>query len=156
MLSINEDIFSKEIVKTFFDLKIKVKYAILRLKNLEYYIGKEKSKRYLLELEEFNKEVKDYMELYKERFHISAIKKRLEKSKLKNEELIQKYKLELEEVRKFEEDNDFPIGTYPLEFNGFCKDFYNDIWELEKYKKEQERLIIGSIEWSSPMKRIYV
>ena len=88
MLSINEDIFSKEIVKTFFDLKIKVKYAILRLKNLEYYIGKEKSKRYLLELEEFNKEVKDYMELYKERFHISAIKKRLEKSKLKNEELI--------------------------------------------------------------------
>ena len=96
------------------------------------------------------------MELYKERFYISAIKKRLEKSKLKNEELIQKYKLELEEVRKFEEDNDFPIGTYPLEFNGFCKDFYNDIWELEKYKKEQERLIIGSIEWNSPMKRIYV
>ena len=48
MLSVNENIFSKEIVKTFFDLKIKVKYAILRLKNLEYYIGKEKSTRYLL------------------------------------------------------------------------------------------------------------
>ena len=97
MLSINENIFSKKIVKTFFDLKIKVKYAILRLKNLEYYIGKEKSKRYLLELEEFNKDIKEYM------------------------------------------------GTYPLEFNEFCKDFFNDILELEKYKKEQESLIIKSI-----------
>ena len=142
MLSINEDIFSKEIVKTFFDLKIKVKYAILRLKNLEYYIGKEKSKRYLLELEEFNKEVKDYMELYKERFHISAIKKNLEKSKFKNEELIQKYKLELEEVRKFEADN----GAYPLQFNKFSEDLCKDILELERYKKDQEKLIINSIE----------
>lgn len=146
MLSINENIFSKEIVKTFFDLKIKVKYAILRLKNLEYYIGKEKSKRYLLELEEFNKEVKDYMELYKERFHISAIKKNLEKSKFKNEELIQKYKLELEEVRKFEADNDFPIGAYPLQFNKFSEDLCKDILELERYKKDQEKLIINSIE----------
>ena len=146
MLSINENIFSKEIVKTFFDLKIKVKYAILRLKNLEYYIGKEKSKRYLLELEEFNKEIKDYMELYKERFHISAIRKNLEKSKLKNKNLIQKYKLELEEVRKFEADNDFPIGTYPLQFNKFSEDICKDILELERYKKDQEKLIINSIE----------
>ena len=145
MLLINEDIFSKEIVKTFFDLKIKVKYAILRLKNLEYYIGKEKSKRYLLELEEFNKEVKDYMELYKERFHISAIRKNLEKSKLKNKNLIQKYKLELEEVRKFEADNDFPIGTYPLQFNKFSEDLCKDILELQRYKKDQEKLIINSI-----------
>lgn len=145
MLSINENIFSKEIVKTFFDLKIKVKYAILRLKNLEYYIGKEKSKRYLLELKEFNKEIKDYMELYKERFHISAIRKNLEKSKLKNKNLIQKYKLELEEVRKFEADNDFPIGTYPLQFNKFSKDLCKDILELQRYKKDQEKLIINSI-----------
>ena len=146
MLSINENIFSKEIVKTFFDLKIKVKYAILRLKNLEYYIGKEKSKRYLLELKEFNKEIKDYMELYKERFHISAIRKNLEKSKLKNKNLIQKYKLELEEVRKFKEDNDFPIGAYPLQFNKFSEDLCKDILELERYKKDQEKLIINSIE----------
>jgi hypothetical protein len=145
MLSINENIFSKEIVKTFFDLKIKVKYAILRLKNLEYYIGKEKSKRYLLELEEFNKDIKEYMETYNERFHISAIKRHLEKSRLENEELIKKYQIEIGEVRRFKKDNDFPMGTYPLEFNEFCKDFFNDILELEKYKKEQESLIIKSI-----------
>ena len=146
MLSINENIFSKKIVKTFFDLKIKVKYAILRLKNLEYYIGKEKSKRYLLELEEFNKDIKEYMETYNERFHISAIKRHLEKSRLENEELIKKYQIELEEVRKFEADNDFPIGTYPLQFNKFSEDICKDILELERYKKDQEKLIINSIE----------
>ena len=101
-----------------------------------------KVKIYLLELEQFNKEVKDYMELYKERFHISAIKKNLEKSKFKNEELIQKYKLELEEVRKFEADN----GAYPLQFNKFSEDLCKDILELERYKKDQEKLIINSIE----------
>ena len=84
------------------------------------------------------------MELYNERFHISEIKKKLKKSKLENEELIKKYKVELEEVRKFEEDNDFPVGTYPLQFNEFSEDLYNDVLELEKYKKEQEMLIINS------------
>ena len=88
MLSVNENIFSKEIVKTFFDLKIKVKYAILRLKNLEYYIGKEKSTRYLLELEEFNKDIEDYMEIYNERFQRTAVKNNLKESEEKNEELI--------------------------------------------------------------------
>ena len=66
MLKINENLFSKEIVKSFFDLRIKIKYNILRLKNLEYYIGKEKAKRYLLELEEFEKDVEEYMEIYNE------------------------------------------------------------------------------------------
>ena len=78
MLKINENLFSKEIVKSFFDLKIKVKYAILRLKNLEYYIGKEKAKRYLLELEEFNKDIEDYMEIYNERFQRTALIRNLE------------------------------------------------------------------------------
>ena len=110
------------------------------------YMKDGKAKIYLLELEEFNKEIKDYMELYKERFHISAIRKNLENSKLKNEELIQKYKLELEEVRKFEADNDFPIGTYPLQFNKFSEDICKDILEMERYKKDQEKLIINSIE----------
>ena len=145
MLSVNENIFSKEIVKTFFDLKIKVKYAILRLKNLEYYIGKEKSTRYLLELEEFNKDVEDYMEIYNERFHISAIKRHLEKSRLENENLIKKYQIEIGEVRKFKENNDFPIGTYSLEINLFVEDFFEDILKLEKYKREQEKVIINSI-----------
>lgn len=141
-----DNFFSKELVDKFFDLRIKIKLNLLRIKNLIPYMKDVKSTKCLLELKEFNKEVTDYMELYKERFHISEIRKKLKKSKLENEELIKKYKVELEEVRKFEEDNDFPIGTYPLEFNGFCKDLYNDIVELEKYKKEQERLIIGSIE----------
>ena len=143
MIEIYDNFFSKELVEGFFDLKIKIKINLLRLKILAPYMKDGKAKIYLLE--EFNKEVKDYMELYKERFHISAIRKNLEKSKLKNKNLIQKYKLELEEVRKFEADNDFPIGTYPLEFNRFCKDFYNDVLELEKYKKEQEKLIVKSI-----------
>ena len=145
MLSVNENIFSKEIVKTFFDLKIKVKYAILRLKNLEYYIGKEKSTRYLLELEEFNKDIEDYMEIYNERFNISAIKRHLEKSRLENEKLIKKYQIEIGEVRKFKENNDFPIGTYSLEINLFVEDFFEDILKLEKYKREQEKVIINSI-----------
>lgn len=144
MIEIYDNFFSKELVEGFFDLKIKIKFNLLRIKNLAPYMKDGKAKIYLLE--EFNKEIKDYMELYKERFHISAIKKNLEKSKLKNKNLIQKYKLELEEVRKFEADNDFPIGTYPLQFNKFSEDICKDILELERYKKDQEKLIINSIE----------
>ena len=147
MIEIYDNFFSKELVEGFFDLKIKIKINLLRIKNLAPYMKDGKAKIYLLELEEFNEEIKDYMELYKERFHISAIKKNLEKSKFKNEELIQKYKLELEEVRKFEADNDFPIGAYPpLQFNKFSEDLCKDILELERYKKDQEKLIINSIE----------
>lgn len=139
-----DNFFSKELVDKFFDLRMKIKINLLRIKNLAPYMKDGKAKIYLLE--EFNKEVKDYMELYKERFHISAIRKNLEKSKLKNKNLIQKYKLELEEVRKFKEDNDFPVGTYPLQFNKFSEDICKDILELERYKKDQEKLIINSIE----------
>ena len=146
MIEIYDNFFSKELVEGFFDLKIKIKFNLLRIKNLAPYMKDGKAKIYLLALEEFNKEIKDYMELYKERFHISAIRKNLENSKLKNEELIQKYKLELEEVRKFEADNDFPIGTYPLQFNKFSEDICKDILEMERYKKDQEKLIINSIE----------
>ena len=142
MIEIYDNFFSKELVEGFFDLKIKIKFNLLRIKNLAPYMKDGKVKIYWLELEQFNKEVKDYMELYKERFHISAIKKNLEKSKFKNEELIQKYKLELEEVRKFEADN----GAYPLQFNKFSEDLCKDILELERYKKDQEKLIINSIE----------
>ena len=142
MIEIYDNFFSKELVEGFFDLKIKIKFNLLRIKNLAPYMKDGKAKIYLLELEEFNEEIKDYMELYKERFHISAIKKNLEKSKFKNEELIQKYKLELEEVRKFEADN----GAYPLQFNKFSEDLCKDILELERYKKDQEKLIINSIE----------
>ena len=144
MIEIYDNFFSKELVEGFFDLKIKIKFNLLRIKNLAPYMKDGKSKTSLLKLEEFNKEVLDYMELYKERFHISA--KNLENSKLKNKNLIQKYKLELEEVRKFEADNDFPIGTYPLQFNKFSEDICKDILELERYKKDQEKLIINSIE----------
>lgn len=144
MIEIYDNFFSKELVDKFFDLRIKIKINLLRIKNLAPYMKDGKDKIYLLE--EFNKEVKDYMELYKERFHISAIRKNLEKSKVKNKDLIQKYKLELEEVRKFEADNDFPIGTYPLQFNKFSEDICKDILELERYKKDQEKLIINSIE----------
>ena len=146
MIEIYDNFFSKELVEGFFDLNIKIKFNLLRIKNLAPYMKDGKAKTSLLKLEEFNKEVLDYMELYKERFHISAIKKNLEKSKFKNEELIQKYKLELEEVRKFEADNDFPIGAYPLQFNKFSEDLCKDILELERYKKDQEKLIINSIE----------
>lgn len=146
MIEIYDNFFSKELVEGFFDLKIKIKFNLLRIKNLAPYMKDGKSNISLLKLEEFNKEVKDYMELYKERFHISAIRKNLENSKLKNKNLIQKYKLELEEVRKFEADNDFPIGTYPLQFNKFSEDICKDILELERYKKDQEKLIINSIE----------
>ena len=144
MIEIYDNFFSKELVDKFFDLRIKIKLNLLRIKNLAPYMKDGKDKIYLLE--EFNKEVKDYMELYKERFHISAIRKNLEKSKVKNKNLIQKYKLELEEVRKFEADNDFPIGTYPLQFNKFSEDICKDILELERYKKDQEELRINSIE----------
>ena len=146
MLNVYDNFFSKELVDIFFDLKIKIKFNILRIKNLAPYMKDGKAKMCLLELGEFNEEIKDYMELYKERFHISAIRKNLENSKLKNKNLIQKYKLELEEVRKFEADNDFPIGTYPLQFNKFSEDICKDILELERYKKDQEKLIINSIE----------
>ena len=145
MLKINENLFSKEIVKSFFDLRIKIKYNILRLKNLEYYIGKEKAKRYLLELEEFEKDVEEYMEIYNERFHISAIKRHLERSRLENEKLIKKYQIEIDIVKKFKENNDFPIGTYSLEINLFVEDFVEDIFKLENIKRNQEKRIINTV-----------
>lgn len=145
MLKINENLFSKEIVKSFFDLRIKIKYNILRLKNLEYYIGKEKAKRYLLELEEFEKDVEEYMEIYNERFHISAIKRHQERSRLENEKLIKKYQLEIDAIKEFKENNDFPIGTYSLEINLFVEDFVEDIFKLENIKRNQEKRIINTV-----------
>ena len=131
MLSLNDRFFTKEVVKTFFDLRIRVKYNILRLKNLEYYIGKEKAKRYLSELEEFEKDVKEYIEIYNERFNISAIKRHLERSRLENEKLIKKYQIEIDVVRKFKENNDFPIGTYSLEINLFVRSVRRFLMSLE-------------------------
>lgn len=145
MLKINENLFSKEIVKSFFDLKIKVKYAILRLKNLEYYIGKEKAKRYLLELEEFNKDIEDYMEIYNERFQRTAVRRNLALSRENNDELIKKYNKESQEIKNFENNNDFPVGTYSLEINLFVEDFLEDILKLENIKRNQEKLIINYI-----------
>ena len=145
MLSINENIFSKKIVKTFFDLKIKVKYAILRLKNLEYYIGNEKAKRYLLELEEFEKDIEEYMEIYCERFQKTAVRKNLAESRENNKELIKKYNKESQEIKNFENNNDFPVGTYSLEINLFVEDFVEDIFKLENIKRNQEKRIINTV-----------
>ena len=145
MLSVNENLFSKEIVKSFFDLKIKVKYAILRLKKLEPYIKTEKAKNYFFELKEFNKEIEDYMELYEERFHIIPYKNNLQEREEKNSFLIEKYKKERETIKEFEKKNDFPKGSYPLEFDIFVKDLFNDILELEKLKENQEKIIIEKI-----------
>ena len=145
MLKINENLFSKQMVKSFFDLKIKVKYAILRLKNLEYYIGKEKAKRYLLELEEFEKDIKEYMQIYNERFQRTAVKNNLKESEEKNEELIKKYKKESQEIKNFENKNNFPAGTYSLEINLFVEEFVEDILKLEKLKEDQEKIIIQKI-----------
>lgn len=132
-------------VKTFFDLKIKVKYAILRLKNLEYYIGKEKAKRYLSELREFEKDVEEYIEIYNERFQRTAVKNNLKESEEKNEELIKKYNKESQEIKNFKKNNDFPIGTYSLEINLFVEEFVEDILKLEKLKEDQEKIIINTI-----------
>ena len=89
MLLINEDIFSKEIVKTFFDLRIKVKYNILRLKNLKNYMKQDRFKKILEELQDFNKEISEYMEIYNERFHIIPYKNNLIESEEKNSFLIE-------------------------------------------------------------------
>lgn len=145
MLSVSENIFSKEIVKSFFDLKIKVKYAILRLKNLEYYIGNEKAKRYLLELEEFEKDIEEYMEIYCERFQKTAVRRNLAESRENNKELIKKYNKESQEIKNFENNNDFPVGTYSLEINLFVEDFVEDIFKLENIKRNQEKRIINTV-----------
>lgn len=145
MLSVSENIFSKEIVKSFFDLKIKVKYAILRLKNLEYYIGNEKAKRYLLELEEFEKDIEEYMEIYCERFQKTAVRRNLAESRENNNELIKKYNKESQEIKNFENNNDFPVGTYSLEINLFVEDFVEDIFKLENIKRNQEKRIINTV-----------
>lgn len=145
MLKINENLFSKEIVKSFFDLRIKIKYNILRLKNLEYYIGKEKAKRYLLELEEFEKDVEEYMEIYSERFQKTAVRRNLAESRENNKELIKKYNKESQEIKNFENNNDFPVGTYSLEINLFVEDFVEDIFKLENIKRNQEKRIINTV-----------
>lgn len=145
MLQINENLFSKQMVKTFFDLRIKVKYNILRLKNLEYYIGKEKAKIYLLELEKFEKDIEEYIEIYNERFQRTAVKNNLKESEENNKELIKKYNKESQEIKNFEKNNDFPIGTYSLEINLFVEEFVEDILKLEKLKEDQEKIIINTI-----------
>lgn len=145
MLEINENLFSKEVVKIFFDLKIKGKYNILRLKNLKNYIKQDRFEKILKELQDFNKEIAEYMEIYHERFHRNPIRNNLIESEENNSYLIEKYKKERETIEEFEKKNDFPKGSYPLEFDIFVKDLFNDILELEKLKENQEKIIIEKI-----------
>ena len=145
MLQINENLFSKQMVKTFFDLRIKVKYNILRLKNLKIYMKKDRVKKILKELQDFNKEISEYMEIYSERFHITAVRRNLVVSRENNEELIKKYNKESQEIKNFENNNDFPVGTYSLEINLFVENFLEDILKLENIKKNQEKIIIQKI-----------
>lgn len=51
MIEIYDNFFSKELVEGFFDLKIKIKINLLRIKNLAPYMKDGKAKIYLLELE---------------------------------------------------------------------------------------------------------
>lgn len=145
MLEINENLFSKEVVKIFFDLKIKGKYNILRLKNLKNYIKQDRFEKILKELQDFNKEIAEYMEIYHERFHRNPIRNNLIESEENNSYLIEKYKKERETIEEFEKKNDFPKGSYPLEFDIFVKDLFDDILELEKLKENQEKIIIEKI-----------
>lgn len=145
MLQINENLFSKQMVKTFFDLRIKVKYNILRLKNLKIYMKKDRVKKIIKELQDFNKEISEYISIYSERFHRNPIRNNLIESKENNSYLIEKYKKERETIKEFEKKNDFPKGSYPLEFDIFVKDFLNNILELEKLKENQEKIIIEKI-----------
>lgn len=145
MLEINENLFSKEVVKIFFDLKIKGKYNILRLKNLKNYIKQDRFEKILKELQDFNKEIAEYMEIYQERFHRNPIRNNLIESEENNSYLIEKYKKERETIEEFEKKNDFPKGSYPLEFDIFVKDLFDDILELEKLKENQEKIIIEKI-----------
>lgn len=92
MLLVNKNLFSKQMVKTFFDLRIKVKYNILRLKNLKIYMKKDRVKRIHMELQDFNKEISEYMEIYSERFHRNPIRNNLIESKENNSYLIENIK----------------------------------------------------------------
>ena len=145
MLSLNDRFFTKEVVKTFFDLRIRVKYNIFRLKNLKIYMKKDRVKRIHMELQDFNKEISEYMEIYSERFHRNPIRNNLIESKENNSYLIEKYKKERKTIKEFEKKNDFPKGSYPLEFDIFVKDYFNDILELKKLKENQEKIIIQKI-----------
>ena len=145
MLQINENLFSKQMVKTFFDLRIKVKYNILRLKNLKIYMKKDRVKKIIKELQDFNKEISEYISIYSERFHRNPIRNNLIESKENNSYLIEKYKTDRVPIQHFETQNDFPNGRYPLEFDIFVKDFLNNILELEKLKENQEKIIIEKI-----------
>lgn len=145
MLQINEKLFSKEVVKTFFDLRIKVKYNIFRLKNLKNYMKKDRVKKILKELQDFNKDISEYMEIYSERFQKTAVRRNLAVSRENNKELIKKYNKESQEIKNFEKNNDFPIGTYSLEINLFVEEFVEDILKLEKLKEDQEKIIINTI-----------
>lgn len=145
MLLVNKNLFSKQMVKTFFDLRIKVKYNILRLKNLKIYMKKDRVKRIHMELQDFNKEISEYMEIYSERFHRNPIRNNLIESKENNSYLIEKYKKERKTIKEFENENNFPKGSYPLEFDLFVKDLFKDILEVEKLKEDQEKIIIQKI-----------
>ena len=145
MLQINEKLFSKEVVKTFFDLRIKVKYNIFRLKNLKIYMKKDRVKKILKELQDFNKEISEYMEIYSERFQKTAVRRNLAVSRENNKELIKKYNKESQEIKNFEKNNDFPVGTYSLEINLFVEDFVEDILKLKNIKINQEKSIINTV-----------
>ena len=94
---------------------------------------------------ELLEEIEDYMELYEERFHIIPYKNNLQESEEKNSFLIEKYKKERETIKEFEKKNDFPKGSYPLEFDIFVKNLFDDILELEKLKENQEKIIIQKV-----------
>ena len=138
---LNDRFFNKEIVKFMFDVKVRTNYNKLRYGILKEYIKKD----YTKEIEGYLRELKiiidNYMNFYNKKFNKTAYYRNLEEAEKRNISFKEKYRLEKESVKEFQQNKSFPVNSYPMSFNNFVKELIKDVRdEIEKLKEQDKEI----------------
>ncbi len=138
---LNDRFFNKEIVKFMFDVKVRTKFNKLRYSNLKEYIKKNEAQEIERCLDELSVIEYNYMNFYKKRFNQQAYERNLKESEERNTSLKEKYRLEKESVKEFQQNNSFPVNSYPMSFNNFVKELIKGVRdEIEKLKEQDKEI----------------
>lgn len=138
---LNDRFFNKEIVKFMFDVKVRTKFNKLRYSNLKEYIKKNEAQEIERCLDELSVIEYNYMNFYKKRFNQQAYERNLKESEERNTYLKEKYRLEKESVKEFQQNNSFPVNSYPMSFNNFVKELIKGVRdEIEKLKEQDKEI----------------
>lgn len=136
---LNDRFFTREIVENMFDVKVRTKFNKLRYGILKEYIKKD----YTKEIEGYLRELKiiidNYMNFYNKKFNETAYYRNLEEAEKRNISFKEKYRLEKESVKEFQQNKSFPVNSYPMSFNNFVNNFVKDVRDEIENLKEQDK-----------------